>query len=52
MTVATELLKLERHAHAVLEAMPKLRDADENLKGIEKLEAIKAIGVEYGLSLQ
>ncbi len=51
-TVAKELLELERHARAVLEAMPALRDADENLKGFEKLNALKRIGEEYGLSLQ
>lgn len=49
MTVAQELAKLERHATAVLAAMPELKEADETLKGVEKLEAIKAIGTKYGL---
>lgn len=48
-TVTEELLELERFCKAGLEAMPHLKEADQTLKGVEKLEAIKKIGTEYGL---
>lgn len=47
--VSNELLKLERRANAVLQAMPELREADANLSGFEKLESIKAIAARYGV---
>ena len=49
MTYPKELLQLERHAYAVIKAMPEIKAAYDNLEGVERLEEIQRIGSEYGL---
>ena len=50
MKYPTELLRLERHAFAVLKAMPRLKEAHDNCTGSDLLDEIEKIEVQFGLS--
>lgn len=50
MKYPKELLQLERHAFAVLKAMPDLKAAHDMYVGADLYDAIEKIEVQYGLS--
>ena len=47
--VSTHLLRLERSALAVIQAMPELKNAELTLDGVERLNVMKAIGAKFNL---
>jgi len=51
MKYPKELLLLERHAFAVMQAMPELKAAHDSCTGTELFERLEEIEVKYGLSV-
>ena len=50
MKYPKELLVLERHAYAVLKAMPELKAAHDDYSGLDLYEKLEEIEQRYGLA--